>query len=202
MISIVYDAKLYHKALASTVKPGDTVIEIGPHIGESTKVIAGIAKKVIAVDKATQAEKAFKANKFPNVTFIKGDVRFYETITKVSKLTDSCDVLAMDMGGGRFPDTVFKTWCVWSGIFKPRDSIIRNYGLGEFMARAKVMDPSLDINPPDSGWLSQSSRKNPAELKEGLDELKNWIIDIKPKDIKPKDTKPKDTKHTNPKKRQ
>ncbi len=176
MILLVYDAKLYRKAFADVIKPGDTVIEIGPHVGTSTRVIAKYAKKVIAVDKAEQAEKAFKDSKIQNVTFIRGDVRFFETIDKVLKLTGSCDVLAVDMGGGRFPDTLFKVWCVWSGVFKPRDSILRNNGLAEFIRRTRIIDPSLESDFPDSGWLSQTGRKTPEQMKEGLKELKNWIV--------------------------
>jgi hypothetical protein len=174
MISIVYGHKRYHESLAEHVKPDDSVLEIGPHIGGSTKVISECAKEVVAVDKAEQSEKAFDT-KPENVTFVKGDVRFFETIDEVLKARKSFDVLAMDMGGGRFPDTVFKVWAVWSGIFKPRDSIIRNRGLGEFLRRAKIEDPILEKEFVDSGWLTQSGRKHPKQLKEGIEELQHWM---------------------------
>ncbi len=174
MILICYDRNRYHKLLSEVVRPSDTVIEVGPHLGESTKVIARRAKSVVAVDKASQAEKAFR-EKPGNVEFVRGDVRFFETIDKTLKLIKSCDVLAMDMGGGRFPDTVFKVWAVWSGVFKPRDSVIRNRGLGEFIRRAQIKDPVLEKNFLDSGWLSQSGRKRPRQLKEGLKELGLWM---------------------------
>jgi len=181
MISVVYAQQRYHKALEELVKPGDTVIEIGPHIGKSTGIIAKKAGKVIAIDKSEQAEEAFK--KCPkNVTFIRADARFFSTVDEVLKLTKKCDVFAIDMGGGRFPDTVFKVWAIWSGVFKPRDSLIRNCGVGEFLRRAKVDDPEIDKTFPkdvkDSGWLSQTGRKTPSQLKEGLDEMENWIVDI------------------------
>lgn len=176
MILLVYDSRLYREKLAEIIRPTDTVIEIGPHIGASTKVIAEKAKRVIAVDKAEQAVKAFKENRCGNVTFVRGDVRFFETVNKVLKLTDSCDVLAVDMGGGRFPDTLFKVWCAWSGVFKPRDSILRNNGLAEFVRRAEIADPSLEKDYPDSGWLSRIGRKTPQQAEDGLNELKNWIV--------------------------
>lgn len=176
MISIVYDQKRYHKLLSSVVCEKDTVIEIGPHLGESTRVISDKAKRVIAIDKAEQASEAFK--KCPeNVAFVMGDVRFFETVDRVRKLADCCDVLAIDMGGGRFPDTVFKVWAVWSGVFKPRHSIIRNRGLGEFLARATANDPTIGSDFEDSGWLSQFGRKTPMQLKEGLKELSIWLGD-------------------------
>lgn len=180
MISIVYGQARYHEAVCDATKPGDIVIEIGPHTGKGTRLIAKKAKKVIAIDKSKQSEAAFKERP-DNVTFLHGDVRFFETIDEVLKLTKSCDVLAVDMGGGRFPDTVFKVWAIWSGVLKPRDSVIRNCGLGEFLKRAKIDDPLIDKTfpkAPDSGWLSQTGRKTPSQLKDGLDEMKNWIVDI------------------------
>jgi hypothetical protein len=174
MISVVYDQKGYHNLLSVVLRPGDTVIEIGPHIGGSTKVISEKAETVIAVDKAEQSEKAFRQKK-DNVIFIKGDVRFFETVDKVLKIVKHCDVLTIDMGGGRFPDTVFKVWAVWSGVFKPRDSVIRNRGLGEFIKKAVPQDPYFEKGYLDSGWLSQTGRKNPIQLKEGLDELQLWM---------------------------
>ena len=173
MISIVYDHKRYHKALAEHIRPEDSVLEIGPHIGGSTKVIAEKAKEVVAVDKAKQSAEALQEN--PDIAFVKGDVRFFETIDDILKIRKSFDVIAMDMGGGRFPDTVFKVWAVWSGIFKPRDSIIRNRGLGEFLMRAKVEDPVLEKEFVNNGWLTQSGRKHPKQLKEGLEELQHWM---------------------------
>jgi hypothetical protein len=180
MISIVYGHKRYHEMLAEVIGPDDLVLEIGPHIGGSTKVIAENAKQVIAVDKAKQSADALKDN--PDISFVRGDVRFFETIDEVCRLLKTLDprrrnvdVLAMDMGGGRFPDTVFKVWAVWSGVFKPRDSIIRNRGLGEFLRRARIDDPVLEKDFVQNGWLTQSGRKSPKQLKEGLDELQLWL---------------------------
>ncbi len=178
MISIVYNRKEYHNTLLRTVHPGDTVIEIGPHLGRSTEIILRNASLVVAVDKAKQAEDAFESldrGLLKKAVFIKGDVRFFETIKRVMKITKTCSVLAVDMGGGRFPDTVFKVWAVWSGVFKPRDSIIRNRGLGEFISRARIEDPALNQQFPDAGWLSQTGRKIPRQLEEGLGELQYWM---------------------------
>ncbi len=174
MILICYGRERYQELLIDIIKPTDTVLEIGPHIGKSTEVISSRAKRVITVDKASQAEEAFQERP-DNVEFVKGDVRFFDTVDNTLKLIKSCDVLAIDMGGGRFPDTVFKVWAVWSGVFKPRDSVIRNRGLGEFMRRAQIRDPVLQKDFMDTGWLSQSGRKRPRQLKEGLDELQHWM---------------------------
>jgi hypothetical protein len=93
----------------------------------------------------------------------------------VVQLTRSCDVLAVDLGGGRFPDTVFKVWAAWSGVLKPRDSVIRNRGLAEFLQRAKIADDSLKMEFSDGGWMSVWGRATPSKLKDQLGEFGFWI---------------------------
>ncbi len=180
MILVVYERDTYKETLCRLIKPGDTVIEIGPHVGVTTKAIALKAGRVIAIDKSEQADDAFKSGKMPaNIEFIKGDVRLFDTVEKVFKMIKQCDVVAIDMGGGRFPDTVLKVWSIWSGVFKPRDSVIRNRGVGEFLKRAKIADPEIEkaySDKKDSGWLNDCGRKTPSQLKEGLDEMECWMV--------------------------
>jgi hypothetical protein len=173
LISLVYKSGKYREVLLGAIKPDDTVIEVGPHVGNTTKALAGKTKRLIAVDKAEQSKKAME--KLDNVEFVQGDVRFFDTIRKVQQLTKSCDVLAFDMGGGRFPDTVFKIWAVWSGVFRPRESVIRNRGLSEFVQRVRIQDEYLIREFDDSGWLHWWGRKNPRQLQEGIEEMKYWL---------------------------
>ncbi len=176
MISLVYDVKKYRGLLEKKIKEGDVVIEIGPHKGKSVNY----AKKVklgILVDKSSQARKGLKKllKKFPNLRYVQGDVRSFETIKEVLKITEGCDVLAIDMGGGRYPDTVFKVWAVWSGIFQPRHSVIRNRGLGEFVQRVKIEDKILRKKFRDNGWLAEWGRATPYALRKQLEEFKFWV---------------------------
>lgn len=177
MILIAYDVRRYREILNSIVKNSDTVIEIGPHLGEGTRMYVSKTRLTVAVDKGIQAETAFikLQKKFDNLKFIRGDVRNFDTVKKVAKLTKNCDVLAVDMGGGRFPDTVFKVWAVWSGIFKPKNSVIRNRGIGEFLQRAKVEDESIKMKFPDDGWLSKWGRAVPYKLKKQMEEFRFWV---------------------------
>lgn len=181
MISITYNVNRYRKILNNTIKENDIVIEIGPHTGKYLKDYIPRTKLMVAVDKAVQAENNIKIleSEFKNLTFIRGDVRSFETVKKVLELTKKCDVFCIDMGGGRYPDTVFKVWAVWSGIFKPRDSIIRNRGLGEFVQRAKVADKSIIQDFDDSGWMETYGRSIPYKLKKQMDEFEFWV-DVQP----------------------
>lgn len=176
MISIAYKVERYRELLKETVQEDDVVLEIGPHEGESTKAYLEKAKKVILVDKSDQAKRRIEPiSQRDNVRFVQGDVRKFSAMRKVLKVIQECDLFTVDMGGGRYPDTVFKVWATWSGVFKPRDSILRNRGLGEFLQRAKIQDPYLEREFPEDGWLSSYGRTTPYQIKGQIDELKFYV---------------------------
>ena len=135
MIKLSYDIKNYRKDLLELADSCDTVIELGCHVGGTTKLISPKCK-VIAVDNSPEAIDAMTGLK--NVEFISGDVRRHEVIAKVFEIVQSCDVLAIDLGGGYHPDTAFKVFYIWSSTFKPKHTAIRNRGLLEFCNSAAV----------------------------------------------------------------
>jgi hypothetical protein len=180
MISVVYDVVLYRSLMAKYVNKGDVVIEIGPHTGKSTLGYVSKAGLVIALDKSPEAEKSFKklAREHRNLRFMREDVRGFKAIKKVLQLTPKCDVMAVDLGGGRFSDTVYKVWACWSGVFKPKHSIIRSRALAEFIQKVKIEDDSVIGAFKDDGWLSTWGRATPYALKKQLEEFKQYV-DIK-----------------------
>lgn len=177
MITIAYNVHRYRALLADTVAEGDTVIEIGPHRCASTNLYVEKAGKVVLVDKGLDCADALKSycEKHENTDYVMGDSRSFKAVKEVLEKTKKCDVFAVDLGGGRFPDTVFKVWATWSGIFSPRDSVIRCRGLAEFVRKAKVCDETLPEQFKDSGWLTEYGRKTPYALKKQLDEFSHWV---------------------------
>ena len=133
MIKLSYDINNYRKDILETANPEDTVIELGCHLGGTTQLISSNCK-VVAVDNSPEAVEKMK--KLENVRFISGDVRKHDIIAEVFKITQTCDILAIDLGGGYHPDTVFKVFYIWSSTFKPKHTIIRNRGLLEFLNTA------------------------------------------------------------------
>lgn len=129
MIKLCYDVNDYRTQISGAINEGDTVIELGCHTGNTSKVILENDVRLIAVDNSPEA--SVEMNKL-DLTFINADVRLHDTISEVYKLTQRCDVLAIDLGGGYHPDTVFKVFYIWSSTFKPKSTIIRNRGLVEF----------------------------------------------------------------------
>lgn len=146
MIKLSYDIENYRRDLADLVRSGDTIIELGCHIGGTTRLFPNDCR-VIAIDNSPEAvDELLKLD----VKFISGDVRRHEIIAEAFKITQSCDVLAIDLGGGYHPDTVFKVFYIWSSTFKPSHTVIRNRGLLEFANSVSVSGE--DISSSD-GFL-------------------------------------------------
>ena len=130
MIKVNYDIKKYRESLLSVVSENSTIIELGCHVGGTTKLFPETSN-IIAVDNSPEATA--KMNKLKHVKFINGDVRLQNIIASVFEIVQKCDVLAIDLGGGYHPDTVFKVFYIWSSTFKPTHTIIRNRGILEFL---------------------------------------------------------------------
>lgn len=134
MIRLSYDVKKYRSDICELVNPDDTVIELGCHTGGTTRTLPESCN-IIAVDNSPEASD--RMNSLEYVKFINGDVRKHEILAEVFKISQSCDVLAIDLGGGYHPDTVFKVFYIYSSTFKPTHTIIRNRGLLEFLNSAQ-----------------------------------------------------------------
>lgn len=176
MISILYEVGRYRDFLNDAVCDGSVVIEIGPHVGKSTGKYVVRTRLTVAVDIGKQAEESMGklSERHENLVFVRGDARSFDTVRKVLELTDRCDVLAVDLGGGRYPDTVYKVWAVWSGVFQPRHSVLRNRGLAEFLQRAHIADDSVKKVFSDDGWMSTWGRTIPSKLEKQLEEFGFW----------------------------
>ncbi|NYB52556.1 MAG: class I SAM-dependent methyltransferase [Methanobacteriaceae archaeon] len=175
MIKIVYDIKVYREVLKDTIRENDVVVELGCHVGNSTRIISQMAPKghIISIDKSPQSQKKLQElmnEEQASIIFMKCDVRLHETLEQVSvmvKELGGCDVLSVDLGGGYYPDTTFKVFFIWSSTLKPRDTIIRNRGLLDFLHSAT----SSEIIRSEEGWLESCGDDGiPTRLKE----LKLW----------------------------
>jgi len=161
MIKLSYEVKDYRRQITNLIKTGDTVIELGCHTGNTSKVILEKDVTLIALDNSPEASDEIA--KF-DLTFINADVRLHETLFEVFELTQKCDVLAIDLGGGYHPDTVFKVFYIWSSTFKPKHTVIRNRGLIEFY---NSITESLGDYKSSEGFLeSYKDSGIPPQIKE------------------------------------
>lgn len=171
MIKIVYDIKIYRQALKEIINVDDVVVELGCHLGNSTRIMSKLAAEgnIISLDKGSDSPESMKAlmEEQSNIKFLNADVRLHTTLENVVKKISNCDVLSIDLGGGYHPDTVFKVFFIWSSTLKPRDTIIRNRGLLDFV-QSSLFEEVIESH---NGWLESSGNDGiPPRLKE----LKLW----------------------------
>ncbi|MDR0911688.1 MAG: SAM-dependent methyltransferase, partial [Methanobrevibacter sp.] len=105
-----------------------------------------------------------------NFKFIYGDARLHNSLESVYKLTQSCDILSIDLGGGYHPDTVFKVFYLYSSALKPKYTIIRNRGLIDFVNSAKTYE---DFKSYSGSIESQRESGIPPQIKQ-MEEFKLW----------------------------
>lgn len=171
MIKIVYDIKIYRENLKRSIRKDDVVVELGCHVGNTTRIVAEKAFKgqVIAIDNSPEAVPCMNqlmAN-YHYLEFINADVRLHETLEHVFKKIKKCDILSIDLGGGYHPDTTFKVYFIWSSALKPKKTIIRNRGLVDFVHSSQTEE----IISSNEGWLESSGD---AGIPPCIKEFKLW----------------------------
>ncbi len=142
MIKLSYDIKKYRSQILDLTQNGDIIIELGCHVGNTTAVLLNNFKdsKIFALDNSPESLDKMNELSCNNLEFINADVRLHETLLKVFKKIQKCDILSIDLGGGYHPDTVFKVFYIWSSTFKPKHTIIRNRGILEFFNTSQGSD--------------------------------------------------------------
>ena len=176
MIKICYDIKVYRKILDNIVNRNDVVIELGCHVGKTSKLIAEKVEKgkVICLDNSPEATAKMNNLKliYPYLKFIKGDVRLHETLKEVVEIINKCNILTIDLGGGYHPDTAFKVYYIWASTFKPNHAIIRNKGLIDFVQTSEAYE---NIKSKE-GWLESCGNQG---IPTQIEEFKLWSSAIK-----------------------
>ena len=168
MIKLAYKMNKYRKQLNNLIQENDTIIELGCHVGKTSQYILNNQKQtqLICLDNSPEAIKPMTKleNNNPNLKFIKHDVRLHESLLEVKKLTNKCDILSIDLGGGYHPDTTFKVYYIWSSTFKPRDTIIRNRGLIDFTNTSENQEKNIKS---EKGYLESCRNMGiPPQIKE------------------------------------
>ncbi|AMK15112.1 Methyltransferase domain-containing protein [Methanobrevibacter olleyae] len=159
--------KVYRQDLNEVLEKTDVVVELGSHVGRSSELILYKLStgSLISIDNSPEAIKPMErlSRYNNNFRFISGDVRLHETLEEVVKSIDRCDVLSIDLGGGYHPDTVFKVYYIWSSTLKPRDVLIRNQGLIDFV---NSVDYDEEFESSE-GWLESCGNQGiPPRIKE------------------------------------
>lgn len=166
MIKLSYDINTYRKQLLESINEGDVIVELGAHVGGTSKLILDKLDDctLIAVDNSPEAILSMAKIKSGNFTFISGDVRRHDVLSEVFKTVQKCDVLSVDLGGGYHPDTVFKVFYIWASTLKPAHSFIRNKGLLDFSN--SVSFEEYDFKSENGYLASHGDEGIPPQIKE------------------------------------
>lgn len=171
MIYLSYDRKKYQEDMINNIKLIDNVVEIGCHIGTSTKIISRLNQDgtIYAFDNSPESSEAMNnlGIEYKNIKFFNADVRNEDVLNNFAKDCEKIDVLCVDLGGGYHPDTVFKVFFIWSSVLKPRVSLIRNRGLIDFINSST----STENIQSEHGYLKSSADNI---MPKNLKELKIW----------------------------
>ena len=168
MIKLSYKMSKYRQQLKNTIQENDTIIELGCHVGKTSQYILNHQKqtKLICLDNSPEAVKPMQKleKNNPNLKYLKHDVRLHESLKDVKKIIDKCDILSIDLGGGYHPDTTFKVYYIWSSTFKPRDTLIRNRGLIDFVNSSENNENNIKS---EQGYLETCRNMGiPPQIKE------------------------------------
>ena len=82
MIKLCYDVNDYRRQIGQVINDEDTVIELGCHTGNTSRVILENNVKLIAIDNSPEASQ--EMDKL-DLTFINADVRLHDTLSEVFK---------------------------------------------------------------------------------------------------------------------
>ncbi len=154
MISISYDRRQYQEDMIDNIESFDNVVELGCHVGTSTKILSRLCQDatVYAFDNSPESVDAMNnlGIEYKNIIFECVDVRDKDVLYDFAKSHTDIDVLCIDLGGGYHPDTVFKVFYLWSSFLKPKVTLIRNKGLADFVNSSKSIEKIFSSD----GYLS------------------------------------------------
>ncbi|MCH9770460.1 MAG: class I SAM-dependent methyltransferase [Gammaproteobacteria bacterium] len=153
-IKVISECDTYRKFAKNLPRSTDSVLEIGCSTGMMTKVLAGPAKQVLAVDNSA-AMLTFAQQSLidcPNVEFIQLDARDIEA---VQALMPKPDIIFMDIGGNVRLNNLTSLLRLYLFAFTPRIWVVRCFELAilqHLITEAELPEESAHakkiISPP------------------------------------------------------
>mmetsp|Transcript_131105 Transcript_131105/g.327096 ORF Transcript_131105/g.327096 Transcript_131105/m.327096 type:complete len:257 (+) Transcript_131105:112-882(+) len=129
----------YRAAAQFLVKPNDNVLEVGCHVGGTTKVLAGLCQKLIGVDQ--QADLVAQARiKLPEVQF---EILDAFDASKVLALTRQVTParfhkVFIDISGSRDIATVVRLMDMYENTLKPEVMVVKSQALKRLLLRSQL----------------------------------------------------------------
>eukprot|EP00933_Yihiella_yeosuensis_P026355 TRINITY_DN20441_c0_g1_i1.p1 TRINITY_DN20441_c0_g1~~TRINITY_DN20441_c0_g1_i1.p1 ORF type:complete len:319 (+),score=64.95 TRINITY_DN20441_c0_g1_i1:71-958(+) len=128
----------YRAAALALVKDTDLVLEIGSHVGGTTKFIAGVAGKVVGLDQ--QPELVAEARKkFPEIQFENFDAFDAYKLLALNKSFEPQRItkVFIDISGSRDLSTVVRLIDLVDNTLKPDLQVVKSQLLKKLLVRSK-----------------------------------------------------------------
>jgi len=129
----------YRAAAVALLKPTDLVLEIGSHVGGTTKFIAGVAKRVVGLDQ--QPELVAEARqKHPDIQFENFDAFDAGKLLALKRSVEpeTFSKVFIDISGSRDLGTVFRLMEVIDNIIKPELQVVKSQPLKKMLIRSRL----------------------------------------------------------------
>mmetsp|Transcript_49150 Transcript_49150/g.117085 ORF Transcript_49150/g.117085 Transcript_49150/m.117085 type:complete len:258 (-) Transcript_49150:92-865(-) len=117
----------YRAAALQLVNSKDVVLEIGCHVGATTKVIATKAKRVVGLDQKAMLVEQARIN-HPHITFEIGDAFEAQQVIRLQESVrpDSFSKIFVDISGSRELSTVIRMLVMYESTLKPELIIVKS----------------------------------------------------------------------------
>jgi len=138
-VIVTEEVSEYRAAATYLLKPDDCVLEVGSHVGGTTKVLAGLCRKLIGIDQ--QADLVAQARlKLPDVQFEVLDA--FDT-PKVLALARSLapskfHKVFIDISGSRDITTVVRLMDMYDNALKPDVMVVKSQALKRLLLRSQL----------------------------------------------------------------
>mmetsp|Transcript_18362 Transcript_18362/g.42880 ORF Transcript_18362/g.42880 Transcript_18362/m.42880 type:complete len:261 (-) Transcript_18362:12-794(-) len=129
----------YRAAALQLVAPSDVVLEVGCHVGATTKVIASVAKAVIGLDQKAMLVEQARIN-YPHIRFEVGDAFEAQFVLSLQKSVhpDRFSKVFVDISGSRDLTTVTRLLVMYESILKPDLIILKSQAMKRLLLKGQL----------------------------------------------------------------
>jgi len=129
----------YRAAALQLVSKQDVVLEVGCHVGATTKVIASVAKKVIGLDQKAMLVEQARVN-YPQIRFEVGDAFEAQLVLSLQESVhpDRFSKVFVDISGSRDLTTVTRLLVMYESTLKPDLIILKSQAMKRLLLKGQL----------------------------------------------------------------
>uniref|UniRef100_A0A7S0FNK5 Methyltransferase domain-containing protein n=1 Tax=Pyrodinium bahamense TaxID=73915 RepID=A0A7S0FNK5_9DINO len=129
----------YRAAAQGLVGPDDHVLEVGCHVGGTSKVLAGVAGRLVCLDQQAQLVAQARVN-LPDIQFEICDAFDAQRIIALAQSIrpDKFTKVFVDISGSRDLSTVVRLMDIYENTLRPEILVVKSQALKRLLLRSKL----------------------------------------------------------------